>query len=297
MLSYKELVELREKLSKEEITLNNAVEFYKKNYEKGKRSWHTTDWREKRKEIIKDKCEICGSTKTLTIQHRSHPRKYHECLKEVKNKYTEYFIISDMPIDKCEFFEYILKDYDYNPIPLCPECKSKNPNKRMRKKPQYLCRNCHLEFDEPVNKTADEIIDIFYLDYDASECHDKCFVSKDKWNKKQNLRQIKYKIQREKVENNSSEKIEKEAFLLYLDDNIKYLSLEDTITACRKCAFNCDMKKLELCPKCKNYYKGIQYPTCIQCLPEDKRKIALEKIEAGKEWHAMHKALGIDLII
>jgi hypothetical protein len=51
---------------------------------------------------------------------------------------------------------------------------------------------------------------------------------------------------------------------------------------------------MELCPKCKVYYKGVQYPTCIQCLPEEKRKAALEMIEFGKEWQAMHKELGID---
>ena len=51
---------------------------------------------------------------------------------------------------------------------------------------------------------------------------------------------------------------------------------------------------MELCPKCKVNYKGIQYSTCIPCLPEDKRKAALEMIEFGKEWHAMHKELGIN---
>jgi hypothetical protein len=51
---------------------------------------------------------------------------------------------------------------------------------------------------------------------------------------------------------------------------------------------------MELCPNCKEYYKGVQYPTCIQCLPEEKRKAALERIESGKEWRAMHGRLGID---
>lgn len=88
--------------------------------------------------------------------------------------------------------------------------------------------------------------------------------------------------------------IQKVAFLFYLDDNIKYLSFEDTITACKKCAFNYDINKMELCPKCKKYYKGISYPTCINCLPEDKRNAAKEKIECGKAIHAMHRQLGID---
>lgn len=83
-------------------------------------------------------------------------------------------------------------------------------------------------------------------------------------------------------------------FLLYLDANIKYLSFEDTITACKRCAFNFDMNNLELCPKCKEYYKGIQYPTCIQCLPEEKRKAAIEQGEFNKEMDDLHKELGID---
>jgi hypothetical protein len=82
--------------------------------------------------------------------------------------------------------------------------------------------------------------------------------------------------------------------LLYLNDTIQYLSFADTITACKKCAFNFDINKMELCPACKQYYKGLQYPTCIQCLPEEKRKAALEKIEFGKEMREMHRRLGID---
>ena len=294
MLTYKELIELREKLVKEEITLNNAKDLYWKDFDEKKRAWHTKDWKERRDKIIKDRCEICGSNVTLTLQHRSHPKKYYEYLNDVKYKYSDYSIISNMPINKTEFSEYIIKKYDYNPVPLCPSCKSKNPNKRMRKKPQYLFTKCHIEFDEPINKTVEEIIELFYLDNEVSEGHDKCFISKDKWKKKQNLRQIKYKIQREKEVNNCSEEIEKEAFFLLLDENIKYLSFEDTITACKRCAYNFDMKSLELCPKCKKNYKGVQYQSCIECLPEDKRKLVLEKIEARKEWHAMHKILGLE---
>jgi hypothetical protein len=101
-------------------------------------------------------------------------------------------------------------------------------------------------------------------------------------------------LQRELVKNKNIEIIEKEAFLLYLKDNIKYLSFEDTITACKKCASNFDLFNMELCPKCKEYYKAFKYPTCIQCLPEEQRKTVLEKIEFGKEMGDMHKKLGID---
>lgn len=91
--------------------------------------------------------------------------------------------------------------------------------------------------------------------------------------------------------NKDSEEIEKKAFLLHLNDSIKYLSFEDAITACKKCAYNLDIKKRDLCPNCKQNYKGLQYPTCIECLPEEKRKAVLESIEFGKEWREMYNGL------
>ena len=70
--------------------------------------------------------------------------------------------------------------------------------------------------------------------------------------------------------------------------------LDDTITACKKCASYYDLYNMELCPKCKTSYKGIQYPTCIQCLPEERRKEILGIIGFGREMREMHKRFGID---
>ena len=294
MLTYNERIELREKLVNGKISLDLAKELYWKDYQEGQRSWHTKDWRERRAEILKEKCEICNSTDTLTIQHLSHPKKYSEFEREVTRKYTRIFKETNSTIDKFEFKEHIIKYYDYVPVPLCPNCGDNRPNKRVRKLPQYRCADCRHEFDEPIYKSLDELIAIFYEDEEALDVRDKCFVSKDKWKNKHNLSNIKYWFQREIAKTKDEEKIGKEAFLLYLDDDIKYLSFEDTITACKRCASNYDLKKMELCPKCKEHYKGIQYPTCIQCLTEEKRKSALEMIEFGKGWQAMHKELGID---
>jgi hypothetical protein len=294
MMTYAETIDLKEKLEKGEISIDEAKEVCFANVKENQRSWHTKDWKERRKEVIKDKCEICGSKETLTLQHLSHPKKYYEYQREITKKYTENFITSNATIDKYEFSEHIYKNYDYVPVPLCPNCKGRFPNKRMRKKPQYLCTECRLEFDEPVYKTVEELIETFYLDEVAADVRNKCFISKNEWGNEHNLSQVKYWLQREKAKTKSRDEIEKEAFLLYLDDNIKYLSFEDTITACKKCAFNFDMNYMELCPVCKKYYKGVQYPTCIQCLPEDRRKIVLENIEFGKEIQAMHRRLGID---
>ncbi|MEP6647747.1 MAG: hypothetical protein ABJC12_11720, partial [Saprospiraceae bacterium] len=244
MLTYNELIELREKLTNGEITPELAKEIYWKEHKDGKRSWHTNDWKERRIEFIKDKCEICGSKETLTLQHLSHPDKYKDYEREVIKNHTQVFRDSIPTVDKREFAEYLIKNYDYKPVPLCPNCKSRNPNKRMRKIPQHLCTECRYEFDEPIYKSIEELIAIFYENEEVADIRDKCFVSKDEWKNQNNLSQAKYWLQREIVKSNDCEAIGKEAFLLYLDESIKYLSLEDTITACKKCAFNFDMNNL-----------------------------------------------------
>jgi hypothetical protein len=294
MLTYSEVIALRDKLENGEIGLESAQAQYWKDFKEGQKSWDTKDWKERRSKIIKDKCEICSSKDTLTLQQRSHPQKYSEYLRDVTRAYAEAYIKTNPDIDKYEFSNYILNKYDYVPVPLCPNCKSSNSNKRVRKIPPYRCAACRHEFDNPVYKSVDELISIFYEDEDAIEVRDKCFVSKDKWRNIHSLLNIKYWLQRERAKNKDAETIGKEAFLLYLNDSIQYLSFDGTITACKKCAFNFDINKMELCPKCKEYYKGIQYPTCIQCLPEEKRKAALEAVEFGKQWRAIHRELGID---
>lgn len=293
MLTYNELFELREKLTKNEITIVLAKELCWKDYAEGKRSWHTKDWKERRANFIKVKCEICSSTETLTLQHISHPKKYYEHEKDVTSKYAQIYIDSNPIVNKSEISKYIKKKYKYVAIPLCPNCKRRHPNRRMRISPHYLCTGCRCEFEKPINRSVDELITTFYENEQSAEVRDKCFVSKE-WKNKQNLSEVKYWLLRERSKTKDAEIIEKEAFLLYLNDNIKYLSFEDTITACKKCASYYDLYNLELCPNCKKYYKGILYPTCIQCLPEEKRNAALEKMEFGKEWRAIHGRLGIE---
>jgi hypothetical protein len=294
MLTYNELIELKNKLTNCEIPLEIAKEKFWNDFKEGQRSWHTKDWKERRTKVIKEKCEICSSKDVLTLQHLSHPRKYAEYLTETTREYAKDYIETNPEIDKSEFSNYILKNYDYLPIPLCPNCKNKNPSERVRKIPKYRCADCKYEFEEAIYKSAKELISIFYEDEEAYEVRDKCFVSKDKWRNQHNLSNVRYWFQRNRAKNKDAETIEKEAFLKYLDDNIKYLSFEDTITACRKCASSFDLHRMELCPNCSTYYKGIQYPTCIQCLPEESKKFVLEQIQFGKEMYEIHKRLGID---
>lgn len=294
MLTYSEVIALRDKLASGEINFEFAQAEYWKDFKEGQKSWETKDWKERRSKIIKDKCEICSSKETLTLQHGSHPKKYSEYLTEVTRKYTQEHINANPHVDEAAFRNYVLTHYDLIAFPLCPNCTYNNPYQRVKKMPQYRCLSCKHEFDNPLIKSVDELISIFFENEDALMVRDKCFVSKDKWKNKHNLSNVKYWFLRGQAKNKDAETIGEEAFLLYLNDSIHYLSFDDTITACKKCAFNYDINKMELCPQCKEYYKGLQYPTCIQCLPEDKRKAALASIEFGKQMHEMHRDLGID---
>ena len=73
---------------------------------------------------IKEKCERCNSTETLTIQHKSHPteKTYNDFKKKRIRAYTN----NNNEIDKTIFTNHVLNDYEYMPILLCPKCKSKN---------------------------------------------------------------------------------------------------------------------------------------------------------------------------
>lgn len=294
MLTYEELIELKDKLINNEIGVKSAKDKFWKDFKEGRRSWHSKDWKERRLKFLKDKCQICNSKQTLTLQHLSHPKKHNEYLREVTRDFTNQFINKNSVIDRNEFKKYILENYDYFPVPLCPSCGNKNPKKRIRKEPKYRCGDCKYEFNEVNSRSFEELISVFFDNEDAYEIRDKCFTSKNEYKNKHSLSNIKYYYQRNIAKNNNTQSIEKKAFLLYLEDNIKYLSFDDTITACKKCASSYDLHRMDLCPKCKENYKGIQYPTCIRCLPEKRRKVIEEQIEFGKQLREMEKRLGID---
>ena len=78
MLTYSELIGLRDKLANCEIPLEIAKAQFWNDFKEGQRSWHTKDWKERRSKLIKEKCEICASKDVLTLQHLSHPRKLSE---------------------------------------------------------------------------------------------------------------------------------------------------------------------------------------------------------------------------
>jgi hypothetical protein len=294
MLTLDELINLKDRVEKGDTSIEDAKFLCWGNYIEGKRSWHTKDWKDRRSIMLKDHCEKCKSEDSQVIQHLSHPRKYTEIRTAIANEYTRVRLDSIPEIDNTEFTTYLSDEYDYQPVSLCPNCNARKPNKRIRKKPQFLCTDCGSEFEQTTNRSLGEMVSILYKNEDAPENRDKCFTTKDEWKNKHSLLDVRYWRQRKKIEAANSDEIERKAFLIYLNDNIKYLSFVDTITACKKCASNYDLNRMELCPICRKNYKGIEYQSCVPCLPEEKRKIAEEKIEFGRAMREFDENLGID---
>ncbi|MCL2861411.1 MAG: hypothetical protein FWE22_03270 [Firmicutes bacterium] len=194
-MTYQETIELKDKILKNEISVADAIEMYLAKTKT--KSWHTKDWKERRAKIIKDECEICASKKVLTLQHKSHPRKLSDHTRETTTDLARNYVDTNPTITQDDFLVHVKNNFDYCPVKLCPNCKSRNPNERMRKKPQYLCTICRLEFDEAIHKSVEDLVAEFYSDADTPEVNDKCFVSKDKYRNVQRLSQIKYWLLRE----------------------------------------------------------------------------------------------------
>ena len=57
----------------------------------------------------------------------------------------------------------------------------------------------------------------------------------------------------------------KMAVLQWIGQNERYLSMIDTATFCKKCAFMWDVKKRRLCPECKSKWCPLTLPKCAFC--------------------------------
>lgn len=235
--------------------------------------WGTKEWKQLRQNKLKPQCQICGSTKKLTIQHLIHPQSYTAHYKMTLKTFTHTHQHT-ITINHDDEEQFIIKNYTIPVINSCPQCNNHHINIRTRKKPTYLCPKCHYTFNTPRQLSAKEIL--------SHKVNSKCLSSPNS-SKKLSVKQAKYHYLTHLIEKQYSDEIKYQAIINHINDMITYLSMEYTITACNRCAFNYDINRMDLCPVCKNKYKPTQYRSCIFCLPEDKRKMVLEAIAFKKE--------------
>jgi hypothetical protein len=302
MMTLEEIIELKQKLERDSISTDKAKEYFFNNMEMNKKSWHTKDWKERRKQVIKDKCEQCGGSEILTLQNLSKPEKFN---KYYLNAYMHFHSIFDSEntmnfedlISKNDILNYI----DATPreiFSMCPKCCGNYYS--VKRIPHFVCSRCKYEFDEPMRKLLPEYIDDLYNNFDLSTI-DK--PANAPGNRK--VRHIMlYSYIRKKLANNKFKenfkekyqcKIDKKTMIDYLNANIEYLSLENTKTLCKKCSFSKKIIGKDLCPICNKNYKKLQYKTCVDCIPdEEQRNKIKESLAFYKEMREMHISLGIE---
>lgn len=217
-------------------------------YSNGTKPWETVEWKKKRQEIIKNECQQCGSTEQpFVLQHTWHPTSYDTYIRKYYDEYyqlhnqrlSEKLAIPDKKVES-----YIIKNGAEREA--CPKCQSVNIQKRKTLSPLFKCNKCHFEFEDTIKVT---------------------YFRKHK--KVLSPEQIKNIMLGEKIKdymwNTYGEEIRKAALIQSMKDHKRYMSLQDTVTFCKKCAYLWDMKWKKLCPICKKNYISLHSGSCSEC--------------------------------
>lgn len=259
----------------EDMTLDELKILYKKIEDYGipleeakddlfteKRAWHEKDWAERKERFLKSKCEQCGGTENLIVQHFWHPRKYGDYKYDAIIKYGEIFT-SETSIEELVSVEDILgyiKNFQQESKNVCPIC-GYSYRERKTKIPRFICTKCKHEFDTPLQVNWPIFINDLDKTIRGSKPYEITYSS---------IRNRLYAEKRkEAVYDRYGLEIERETLLNYIKDSIRYQSFEDAKTWCKKCAFNYDKNQADLCPVCKKNYKKFRYYKCRECAEKD----------------------------
>lgn len=203
-----------------------------------KKPWYTKEWKEQRKVLLASQCENCGSTTPpLVLQHTWHPtpihRLFYAARRKYKNEWETWKQLHTVEIDTST----LQPNADG-----CPKCGSTTI--RYRKKAQtWICNSkpngipCGNIFNTPVLVISPSAIR--KLERGA--------------------------IQKRQDDFDEEFGIGKKVLVTALEHNIRYLSLKDTKTLCKRCAFVEDKTKMVLCSICKNKYHSKKYDRCSAC--------------------------------
>ena len=207
-----------------------------------KKPWQTKEWKEKRKLLLASQCENCGTTTPpLVLQHTWHPTPLYKLFYKARKKYQNERLIWEqshtVEIDTAS----LIPDTDG-----CPKCGSTTIRYRKRAS-TWICVSkpldirlgitCGNVFDNPIRVVSHQTIR--KLEKDASQT----------------------------IQDNFDEEfgIGKKVIVLHIEHNLRYLSLKDTKTLCKRCAFVEDKTKLVLCNVCRENYHSKKYDRCSTC--------------------------------
>ncbi|OLS14234.1 MAG: Uncharacterized protein RBG13Loki_2142 [Promethearchaeota archaeon CR_4] len=115
----------------------------------------------------------------------------------------------------------------------CPNCQLLSITYRKTMNPPWRCVRCEYTFFTPIQ-----------IDYVSPQSRKDTF----KAFREQNLEQINARAEQ-----------------IIGEYNEKYMTMEGTVTFCKKCAFLWDKKHLKLCPECRIHYTKIGRQRCFDC--------------------------------
>jgi hypothetical protein len=233
--------DIRDAFTNGEITAVETAEYISE--ASIKKPWHTTEWNNRRKGLIGDTCTQCGSREQpMVLQHMWHPRKLSiingEIRYRLRPEYEQTHPLPELtpPAPEAE------KEG-------CPNCHRFSFYWRKTTE-DWRCgnQNCKHVFKVPV------LIPV--LSYEQAVV----------WNELVNRTQEEWKREfRDAIEERSLA----EALPIAFAEHDRYVSLVDTTTFCKKCAFMWDINKKKLCSQCKSYIPTyIDESSCFKCLDE-----------------------------
>ena len=246
-MNIEELERIETALLNDDITYEEAGE---KIYSTSTKPWQTAYWKKKRSEIIKDACEQCNSSKPpMVLQHTWHPASYRDNTREFYRFYLEKECAENpqLMVSDDEVHHYLNKFTDVKAA--CPACKKGNIRARKTMKPTFHCDKCHHEFEEPIMVPYHQLLGIAPTFNDVKES-------------------MKRKRIQEYIWETYGPIIKKSAILKGIEEHKRYISMEDTITFCKRCAFLWDKKGKKVCEVCKDTLIPVAMHACYKCQSE-----------------------------
>lgn len=256
-----QILNIKHKLLNDEINFSEALNLIKKL----PKPWHTEEWKSKRDKILKGDCEQCGSdSPPMVAQHLVQPPSYkniRNALFEIHyNEELEKMSFPDLDVSE-EDIEQFHQQYTYRRS-TCPECNGISIRKRKTMLPEYFCDQCKLGFDTPYFIDYNELFGSEVL---TNERVRNYLISQNRKSLEQDFRKKLFK--------ESEKQIGKKSVLMSIEYHLKYISLNDVVTFCKRCAYKMDRQKKLLCWNCKSqYFIYLNRKCCYKCYKTSNRK-------------------------
>jgi len=230
--------ELLKKIISDEINWRDALNIITSL----KKPWHTKEWKEQRKILLAAQCENCGTSNSpLVLQHTWHPtpiyKLFYKARKKHEDEWQSWKQSHTIEIDSSS----LLPDADG-----CPKCGSTTIRYRKIAK-TWICVSkpkgitCGNVFDTPTRVVS----------YEAIRSLEKVAA--------QNFQDAFYE----------AVGIGKKVTITAIEHHTRYMSMKDTKTLCKRCAFVEDRTNMVLCNICKIKYHSEKYDRCLSCAGKD----------------------------